>query len=239
MDWLNDKKNQPIIAAIAAVVIVGVGVFMYLTMFRKPSEDQPPAATTQPAETAEAEEMAISDPSLPPTSAPAAAQPAVPPPTGAEPMETWRDDPFLPVGYKTSPKLKTRPPIPDFPFFHFPTPPRPEPDELKDEPPQPIRRLAGVMINDQVCAIIEWNGVSQVYQPGQMLEDGLAIVDKIEADKVTLKTRSKPSRYLVVRLAAAPSGRTSAASITSTSEPTSPRPISRPFRPGDRPRPTY
>ncbi len=231
MNWLNDKKNQPIIAAAAAVVIVGVGVLMYLTMFRGPSDESSSPETTQTTQSTEVDEMPPRKP--PVSSAPVTARAptaAPPPPGGAQPQETWRDDPFLPVGYKPPRKRVITPPIPDFPFFHFEPPPVEPPDELVAEPPQPIRRLAGVMINDRVCAIIESNGVSQVYQPGQTLQDGLAVVDKIESDKVILKTKTKPSRYLVVRLAAAPSSGMSASSGSSGTESSSPRPSSRPNR---------
>ena len=237
MDWLNDKKNQPIIAAVAAVVIVGVGVLMWLTMF-KGSDDEEPAPAT---ETTGAEQMSMSEPSVPSTGAPAGL-PTGPQiaaaPTGVQPMETWREDPFLPVGYKPPPGDRApNPPIPDFPFFHFPPPPKPVPDELKPEPSQPVRRLAGVMINDRVYAIIEWNGKSDVYQPGQRLRDGLAVVEKIEPDKVTLKTTSEPSRYLVVRLASAPRGERSAAPSPAPGEGPGPGSRRRPDGPGRRPIP--
>ncbi len=41
MDWLNDKKNQPIVAAIAIVVILGVLFGAWWMFIRKPA---PPAA---------------------------------------------------------------------------------------------------------------------------------------------------------------------------------------------------
>jgi hypothetical protein len=217
MDWLKDKKNQPIVAAIAAVVIVGVLVFMYFTVFKKDSGDSTYSETTS------GQEMAAGQPApeatmpvMPPAggavpTAPAATPVAPQPKSGeaavaAQPMETWRADPFLPVGYKRPGPVRTKPRIEDFPF---PVPKRfykEPPEELKPEEPQPARRLAGVMqnMNGGVYAIIESGGKSQVVQPGETLADRLAMVEKIEPDKVLLKTLGDRPRYIVVALAAAP-----------------------------------
>jgi len=69
---------------------------------------------------------------------------------------------------------------------------------------QPPRRMAGLILNDRIYAILETNGKTEIVQPGDMLSDRLAFVDRIEQDKVVLKTIDRKPKYLVVRLASAP-----------------------------------
>lgn len=120
-------------------------------------------------------------------------------------MEAWRSDPFLPVGYKAPKKRVVRKlPIADFPF---PTVLLPKTDIQKteyQEAQQPVRRMAGLLLNKRVYAIIETNGSTEIVQPGQQLKDHLAVVEKIEQDKVILKTTDKKPRYIVVRMASSP-----------------------------------
>lgn len=247
MDWLRDKKNQPIVAAIAAVVIVGALVFLWLTVFRGPSSD----TSTDVSATG----GAPMDQGMPTGGGPPASQGTMPTPpvdaaqpspasggaqTGsAKPMMTYRGDPFLPVGYKPPPIEKPTPPITDLPIFHFPPPPKPVKLELQPEPPQPVRRLAGVMLNGRVYAIIESSGNprAQIVQPGEPLEDGLAIVERIEADKVILKTTGPVPRYLTVRLASSARRPTSEPSVTVSpgggpGPGSAPPPFTAPRRPG-------
>lgn len=234
MDWLKDKKNQPIVAGIAAVVILGVGALMYFTFFKAPpaTPATPPATTgdpmaqpgMDPMAQPGADPMAAGTPPADPNAAAGGAAPAGAQPgtgagkteTAAVPMEAWRTDPFLPPGYKP-PKtgaVKLKQPIRDLPMFKIPLPPPPPPPE--DIPPlaQPVRRMAGLILGDKVYAIVETGGKNQVVQPGDMLEDRLAMVDRIEKDRVILRTVDKKPRYLVVRMsqgvrtetAATPSG---------------------------------
>ena len=225
MEWLKDKNNQPIVAGIAAVVIVGVLVFMYFTFIKKDSTTttqttaiplvgpQGRQAATGTTQQQPGPGMAYPGMTAPGGVAPTAATQAPPPPRRddgqppIQPMETWRDDPFFPVGYSPPPiGPRPKPPIRDFPF-PIPTPiPKVVDPKLRPEPAQPARRLAGVMQNTNggIYAIIESRGESQVVQPGQRLEDGMAVVEKIETDSVLLKTIGERPRYLVVRLAAAP-----------------------------------
>lgn len=251
MDWLKDKKNQPIVALILAVVIVGVGFFVWKMVS--------PGSPTEVAQSAEPTPMDGPDygPNGPPdmNGAPPPGQPGQPGqpdmqgpqgPQGAQapaggdqlamsPMETWRADPFLPVGYKPPPKSqpKPKPRIVDFPFIRLPVQlPKDDEEILAPEPIQPPRRMAGVLLNDRVYAIIETNGQSQIVQPGDVLSDRLARVEKIEPDKVTLKTLTAKPKYLVVRMASS-SRVTSTTPTGDTTVPTMPRgPIGMPPRDG-------
>ncbi|MCE5200188.1 hypothetical protein LLG39_14570, partial [bacterium] len=128
--------------------------------------------------------------------------------TNATPMEPSRGDPFQPVGYKP-PKhvrvVKVIPPIVDFPFERIPGEYRKSGAIVEEtEVAQPVRRMAGLLLNERVYAIIESNGSSEIVQPGDMLRDRLAKVERVEQDKVILKTTGKRPKYLTVRMASAP-----------------------------------
>ncbi|MGQ9455146.1 MAG: hypothetical protein ACUVRS_09530 [Armatimonadota bacterium] len=245
MDWLKDKKNQPIVAAILGIIIVGAGAAVYFTMFAGGGAQPAPATTaeTVPPDTATlspttepgaptatpgttpmgTEPMQVGMTGAPGTTvAPGEAQAAIaaPPPGGAVPMEPWREDPFLPLGYKpkkVGPKPKPR--ITDFPFQKFAqwVPPRRKP--LPEEKPQPSRRVAGIIVSDRVYAIIETVGKPnmEIVQPGDVLEDRLAKVERIERDKVVLRTMDKVPRFMTVPITSAP--RTTSAAVTTTTSP--------------------
>ncbi len=68
---------------------------------------------------------------------------------------------------------------------------------------QPPRRMAGLLLNGRIYAIIESNGSSELVQPGDTLKDGLAIVERIDRDKIVLKTTVGEKRYIIVRMASA------------------------------------
>ncbi len=238
MDWLKDPKNQPKAAAILAGVIVVAAVLMYFLYFRQPAAETasapPPAAETAgappPGGTPGVDLGGGVDSGLQPTgSPPGTAQPGGFTPGGApsgspapqpqaqqvaqggssRPMEAWRSDPFLPLDYKpprSGPKPK--PKIADFPFINLggtlPPPPPPPADT-----PQPPRRMAGVLVGSKIYAIIETNGESEIVQPGDTLKDRLAVVERIERDRVVLKTKDPKPKYIVVRMAASPKQPTS------------------------------
>lgn len=241
MDWLNDKKNRPIVVVILSVIIVGALVGSWM-MF-KPASDTSAGMTGDPvngpvstdpnalpvATTPDPNAAAgTSAPVTGATGAPAATAPAQGGvQVAAVPMESWRGDPFLPVGYKPirKPTVKPKPRIYDLPLGALFPPPVMDRDKWKKftevEQPQPARRMAGLLLNDRVFAIIESNGSSEIVQPGDVLRDGLAVVEKIERDKVILKTRDKPSRYLTVGMAAAAKTASGASDQNSNTTPSS------------------
>lgn len=210
MDWLKDKKNQPIVAIIAAVVIVGIAAAMYFFVFKPKSAAPTDMSAADPSMDMSAQPM---DPNAPPAGGAPAPAPAPADASKAQvkamPMENWRKDPFQPVGYKApaTNKVKRQPPIPDFPFYKFPSPIKKNADKIfeeQTEPAQPVRRMSGILLNERIYAIIESEGKTEIVQPGDLLDDRLATVEKIEKDKVILKTTTKNPRYLVIRMAAAP-----------------------------------
>jgi hypothetical protein len=231
MEWAKDPKNQPIVAAIAIAVIIGVGIFMWFKVINPPAADQaaaPPTATAPGTPTADGTAPVTTPGAAPTPAGTPAATPAAAPTAGATatattaaagvaapaagtsgqvasvtPMETWRGDPFQPIGYKPRPVVHVTAPIRDFPFVTLPgVYVKPgvihEPPEIQ----QPPRRMAGILLNHRVFAIIESNGGSEVVQPGDYLKDRLAMVQRIEPDKVVLKTVDKKPRYITVRMAA-------------------------------------
>jgi len=241
MDWLKDKKNQPIVATILAVAIIGAGAAVYFTMFAGGGEPTQPAPTTT-TETAPAttepgmgvppgttptgmEPTQTGTPGMAETGgaqgAPGAAQAASvsAPPGGSTPMEPWREDPFLPIGYKpkkVGPKPKPR--IVDFPFQKFARWVSPEKKPPPPDQEQPARRVAGIIVSDRVYAIIETVGKPsmEIVQPGDVLEDRLAKVERIERDKVVLRTLDKVPKFITVPLTGAPRTTTTAATTTTT-----------------------
>ncbi len=251
MDWLKDKKNQPYVALILAVLILGAAALVYFQMKgsgpdmpttamtpQQPPADGAPMDTTAPPDAGAPVDMgAPADTGAP---ADAASTPAPGEQTVAStPMETWRNDPFQPIGYKPPPKQvhRPKPRIIDFPFVRLPKPPAEVPPEDLPEPVQPVRRMAGILLNDRVYAIIESNGQSQIVQPGDVLADRLATVERIEPDKVVLKTMTEKPRYLVVRMASSPRANETYSSGSSSSGP-GPGPGPRPRLPMDGPLPT-
>ena len=212
MDWLNDKKNQPIIIGVVVALLLGVGAFYYFMLSPKDEGDM--GGEDYVAE----EPMENPDEGL--TEEQPAEQPAQPAANNnqvaAAPGEPSRDDPFLPIGYKppkAQKKIKLPERLTDFPFAPIPNRYVPGKEKAEKaiktpEPQQPVRRMAGLMINDRVFAIIETNGESQIVQPGDMLKDRLATVERIESDRVILKTTSKNPRLITVRMAAAPQSET-------------------------------
>lgn len=227
MEWLKDPKNQPVVAGILIGIILVVAVLMYFLYFKPPS-------TETAAEIPAATEPTATEPTAPAAPAPAPSAPVAPSqaPTGpqvqfasATPIEAWRPDPFLPMGYRPPDKNKPKP--------HPPITDLPVPGRLFDwtkstdkggapELAQPARRMAGLLVNGVVLAVIESNGESEIVRPGDTLKDRLASVERIDRDKVVLKTKDVKPRYIVIRMASSPRG-----GVSSGSEPSS-RPITGP-----------
>ncbi len=140
-----------------------------------------------------------------------------------KPMETWRGDPFLPIGYKPRVGPKVTPPIRDFPFERlFPHQRKKGKGGRVAEIQQPSRRMAGILLGDRVYAILDTAGDPQgpqIVQPGEYTRDRLAIVQKIEPDKIVLKTVDEKPRYVTVRMAASPTVTTMPSASPSPEQP--------------------
>jgi hypothetical protein len=123
-------------------------------------------------------------------------------------LEKFRADPFLPLDWvdpKVKPKEVVYIPMPGRMFAAkinnkgIPT--------LEDEPemPQPPRRMAGILFNERVYAIIERNGVggasTMIVKPGDITDDGMR-VERIEPNRVVLVTTTGKQRRVDVKMAA-------------------------------------
>jgi len=220
MDWLNDKKNQPIIIGAFVLILIVAGYVIWKTNFSSPSSSSEPAASstpspgpmvppaqgTTPGPVPGAQSAVAPTPAPPVQPSRTAVRPGAAMMAAATPMETWREDPFLPVGYK--PPTHVVVPVP--PIYDLPIPDLPRYHKIVDGGQkveqviqQPVRRMAGLLLSGRVYAILETNGKTEVVQPGDTLNDRLAMVDRIERDKVILKTVDKVPRYITVRMAGA------------------------------------
>lgn len=226
-NWLNDKKNLPIIIGGAVVVVVLVAAVWF---FLRPGSTPEPAAVPAgipgtpggaqaPPGTAPVGGPGAMGP-MPPGAAmtPGAPAPGVPgaaPETqvatgpakaSAPPLEDYRPDPFRPY---FGPKPKRTP-------MTF-TARLPKPDirsvspvivkqveQAETLPPQPTRRMAGLLKDDRVYAVIiegetaDSPGRTLIVKPGDPVDENLA-VDRILPDRVILRsTRTKRPIYIDV-----------------------------------------
>lgn len=123
------------------------------------------------------------------------------------PMETYRGDPFAPAGQAApavSQRARANAPITDLPIIPIR---RVQPIHVATsqlQPPQPVRRMSGLVTGQGVYAIIESNGEKQVVQPGDTLNDRLAVVESIQPNRVILRTTGANPERIAVGLAPAP-----------------------------------
>ena len=223
MDWLQDKKNLPIVAGVTGLVIALAVVFLIM-QFRKSSGTGPVATGTEeqlqmPSMTLPDEQRPVQTPA--PVVAGAAGAPTFP-------AQEAREDPFRPF---QQPGQKAPPPPP----LYVPSPgrlfpPKAERDIVQDlrkqaalMAPQPRRRMAGLLYNQRLYAILETEGESQVVKPGDLTADGKARVEIIEPTRIILKTTdAEYPQTIEVKMAGADSPAEGA--IPTPSEMTAPTP---------------
>jgi len=221
MEWLNDKKNLPIIAAVTGVLLVLAAFMVYRSMRGSSSPPSPPttAQTPQPGSEYPAPPAATpaaypAAPGAPMASTPTAGvQPAVATPAppaedekgGKVELLPARSDPFLPFDYQpVSTRPKPRIDIP--PLGRLFLPPvgwkkGQKPEEEDVLPPQPQRRMAGVLYNGRVYAMLDTAGDTIVVKPGDIVENGNVRVDAIEPNRIMLSwLRTKKPIPIEVRM---------------------------------------
>jgi hypothetical protein len=113
-------------------------------------------------------------------------------------MLPYRKDPFLPLGGAPTRSKVIESLLPQVSHYQFPPAVRPVtiPGISKTAavaevlPPQPFRRMAGVMINGRVSAILETNGEADIVVPGMEVTRGNSRVrvESITSDEIILKT---------------------------------------------------
>jgi len=212
--WIKDRKNLPIVAAGTLIVVV-LAVLLCLRMTgmiggggQMSSDTGVPPYGGQPG----MPQPGVPQPGVPgpgvaptpgaplppgeqPATPGAPQQAAVPASAQLAPMLPYRKDPFLPFTGKVTnkdviayllPGLR-RPRIAPAPVM------RPTEGEIEVTevlPPQPYRRMAGVLWNGRVSAILETNGETDIVRPGIEITKGNSRVrvESIQQDCIILKT---------------------------------------------------
>ncbi len=227
ISWLNDKKNMPIVIAAAAIILVLFFVFMKMTgKIGGSATKKDGAETTATATgTAPAAGMMPGSPGMSgmPGMMPGApgmggtdqTQVAAAPVVKLSPMLPYRKDPFQPLGGQPSKAQRLASMIPSLPHIRLQpvSVEIPESDIQETLPPQPTRRVAGVMWNGQVSALLETNGEMDIVRPGKIIDKGNSkvVVEKIHSDSVILKTLdTKKPMYIRVGLAGSPNAASAA-----------------------------
>ena len=226
-EWLNDRKNLPIIGAITGLVVVAAIAIVYLTMRGSSESSTPPEQSQYAAQPGPSYPSAPQGQAVPGTATPGpeaypTPQPTTPvpqaypttQPTAVAPTEEpttktriallpYRQDPFLPFDYKPpSRRPKPRIVLPPIGPLVIPKERQVTPVTQEDVlPPQPSRRMSGVMHNGSVYAILESSGETIVVKPGDIVENGNVRVDAIEPDRILLSwLRTKKPIPIEVRL---------------------------------------
>lgn len=235
--WIEDPKNAPKVAAVFGVVLL-LAAFVVLKSMGViggggGAAMTPDMGATPPEQTAPGPSGPA--PATPPPAAPAPAGPAGPtdaaataqtPAPGAAastdgPMLPYRKDPFVPFAGRPTKK--------DVISLIIPTLRRPRiapapVTEMQDEqeaadalPPQPFRRMAGVLWNGRVSAILETNGETDIVRPGMEINRGgsRALVESITQDSIILKTLdTKTPQTVVVGMAGSVTGNSATGATT-------------------------
>lgn len=220
--WLNDPKNKPIVigGAVAVILIVAVAMFMFMGGGgQQPAptqtatgptpaggfspeglpEDQPTPGGPSPAGMGG---PMMGGPMMGRTDGAGAAQQVAEAPKEGKPPSQYRVDPFKPLPWEADiskpPILSVVTPVRLQPIPTY----KPKEEEQEDVlPPQPYRRVAGIMWGQSVAAIIETQGdLPRVVKPGDTL-DGMRVA-RIEPNQVVLSTLGKKPREITVKLGA-------------------------------------
>ncbi|MGC8784034.1 MAG: hypothetical protein ACP5RN_06585 [Armatimonadota bacterium] len=224
--WLNDPKNKPIVigGAVAAILIVAVAFFMFMGGGGQQQPSSPGATATAPTGGTPTGGLPEDQPTPAGPGPMGAAGPMGGPmmggpmmggyggagapqqvaqaPKEGKPPSKYRVDPFKPLPWEADiskpPILSVVTPVRLQPIPTY----KPKEEEQEDVlPPQPYRRVAGIMWGQSVAAIIETQGdLPRVVKPGDTL-DGMRVA-RIEPNQVVLSTLGKKPREITVKLGA-------------------------------------
>ena len=227
--WLQDKKNMPIVLAATGIVFV-LAVLLILKMngfIGGPKQAAIPDAGMPGAPVpgqGMPPEPGMPQPGMPTEPPPPGTPPApgtAPAPTSAAgqqaalaPMLPYRKDPFMPLYGMPKKADVIAALLPRLSRPRLAPAPVSEADLASAEevlPPQPFRRMSGVLWNGKVSAIMETNGETDVVRPGMELTRGNSRVrvESITQNSIILKTLDTRTPFTVkVNMAGSVAGAT-------------------------------
>lgn len=144
------------------------------------------------------------------------------------PMLPYRKDPFMPFGGAPRERNVIESMLPSVPRIRLARLPGVKRVEVTEDvpevlPPQPPRRMAGVMWNGRVAAILETNGQAEIVYPGTISRvDPNVMVDTIEPNCIVLKTLNTRKPF-TIRVNMADAFTPSTASAPAATGPGAPR----------------
>ncbi|MHB0913927.1 MAG: hypothetical protein ACYC2Y_10880 [Armatimonadota bacterium] len=219
--WVQDPKNMPIVV-VGFVVIIGVAIFL---AFRMNSAGKvPPAQVNMPGMPGAPGGPGTQMPGMPggspaggpmspmgggPGTTVVASAPAATPAVAAQnSMLPYRKDPFIPFSGPRTGKGALRSIVANIQPYRLAPLPRPiklweakgdEEGQVESIPTQPQRRMAGVMINGKISAILETDGESDIVVPGMEISRGgsRVRVETITHDEIILKTIDTQSPFTI------------------------------------------
>lgn len=205
--WIEDRKNLPIVAAGTSIIIILALLIVLKSNGVIGGKKQAPADMS-----AQNPSMPMAPPVMPP-GAPGV-QPTAPvaPPPGTQipggetaaqtqtvavpaklaPMLPYRKDPFSSLtGYSRVKEMLVNA-LPMIESRRLAPASVSKLETIQEEalPPQPFRRMAGVLWNGKVAAIMETNGESDIVRPGMEITKGNSrvLVESIQPNCIILKT---------------------------------------------------
>ena len=209
--WVQDKKNMPIVLG-ATLIVFALAILLILKMngiIGGPKQAQMPMpapgmpAEPQPGMPGEVPQPGMPGGELQPGAPPSAPGAPVVQQAKLMPMLPYRKDPFMPlygVPRKSDVIAALLPSL---------SRPRLAPASVVEDaqiaaaeevlPPQPFRRMSGVLWNGKVSAILETNGETDVVRPGMELTRGNSRVrvEAITQDSIILKTLDTKTPFTI------------------------------------------
>ena len=219
ISWLNDKKNLPIAIAGLAIVILIIVIFLRMSgkLGGGAAKETTTASSTGEAGTSGTVGTTSPTGGMMPGMMPGGMPGMMGSTTGTEqasapaapriklsPMLPYRKDPCVQIGGSPTKRDQLIASLPSIGHQRLAVMQVNLLDtsaSAENMPQQPTRRLAGILYNSRVSAILETNGVMDIVTPGSILDRGNSkvLVESIQKNVVVLKTldTKKPMRIVV------------------------------------------
>lgn len=218
ISWVNDKKNLPIVIGGLAIIIVIIVVLLRMSgklgggKAKETTEASSTTSSTTGTQgtsgttptTGTIPGMMPMMPGMGGTSGTEQAAAPAAPRIELQPMLPYRKDPFVQIGGQPTKRDELIAKLPSMTHPRLAIMPiniQENTGSVENLPPQPKRRLAGILRNSRVSAILETNGEMDIVKPGSILDKGNSkvLVESIQKNSVILKTldTKKPMRIVV------------------------------------------